>query len=139
MSGLKDQGAGWRKKLRNWLDKQGINSYDPCIEEMEEYNDYAITDPSNWESLPQQLQETIIDKDLEEIKYRTDFIICYFTRYSTGTVSELTFAHYHQIPILMVSDVPLVGWPLTISRSKLNKVFYNFNALKKFIKETYVR
>jgi len=123
MSGLKDQGAGWRKKLRKWLDKQGINSYDPCIEEMEEYNDYAITDPSNWESIPQQLQETIIDKDLEEIKYRTDFIICYFTRYSIG----------------MVSDVPLVGWPLTISRSKLNKVFYNFNALKKFIRETYVR
>lgn len=139
MSGLKDQGAGWRKKIRKWLDKHNIKAYDPCKEESEEHDQHDITNKSDWESFPQSLQEKIIIKDLAQIHYCSDFVICYFTKYSTGTVSELTFAYYHDIPVYMVTDIPLVGWPLTIARAESNRVFNNFKDLKKFIKETYVK
>ena len=138
MSGLKDQGAGWRKKISKWLDKHNIDSYDPCKEELGEHYEYDIKDKSNWESFPQCLQEKIIEKDLTEIKYNSDFIICYFTKYSAGTVSELTFAYYHEIPVYIVTDIPLMGWPLTIARAKNNRIFSNFKALKKHIRRLYV-
>lgn len=139
MSGLNDQGAGWRKKISKWLDKQGIHSYDPCKEESEEHDQYDTKNKSNWESFPQPLQEKIIIKDLDQIKHKTDFITCYFTKYSTGTVSELTFAFYNDIPVYIVTDVPLVGWPQTVARAYNNRVFNNFSDYKKFIRNTYVK
>lgn len=139
MSGLKDQGSGWRKKLGKWLDKHNIKAYDPCKEELGDHTRYEIKDKSNWESFPQDLQETIMEKDLTQIKYFSDFVVCYFTRYSTGTVSELAFAYYHGIPVYFVTDLSLRGWPLTVSRGVRNRVFNNFNDLKKFIRNTYVK
>ena len=139
MSGLKDQGAGWRKKISKWLDKHNIYSYDPCKEEGLEHARYDIKDKSDWESFPQCLQEEILIKDLYQIKYKTDFVTCYFTRYSAGTVSELTFAFYNDIPVYIVTDVPLVGWPRTVARAYNNRLFNNFNDYKKFIRNTYVK
>ena len=139
MTGLKDQGAGWRKKLRKWLDKHGIESYDPCKEETGEHKQYGISrkHKADWEMFPQALQERIIVKDLSEIQGKADFLLCHFTKYSTGTVSELTFAYYLGIPTYIVSDIPLVGWPGTIARAPENALFETFDELKTFLKEKY--
>lgn len=137
---MKDQGAGWRKKIRKWLDKHGIESYDPCKEEKGEHKKYGITKKNiaDWEMFPQALQERIIQKDIDQIILKSDFLICYFTKYSTGTVSELTIAQYTSTPAYIVSDVPLVGWPGTVSRANSNRLFKTFKELKTFLKERYV-
>jgi len=139
MTGLKDQGAGWRKKITKWLVKQGYKVYDPCVKELGALKTNGVTrkNYARWEYFPQKLQEHIIRTDLRAI-LTSELIICYYTRPSTGTVSELTWAFYHNIPIYFVLTGSYVeGWPLTIANR--NKVFSGFADLKDFMKEKYAK
>jgi nucleoside 2-deoxyribosyltransferase len=135
MSGLKNFGAGWRKNVRTFLEKVGHSGYDPCLEERHEHIKYNIAKDqiSNWEALPQELQEEIIEKDLDAIN-ESDALICYFTRYSTGTISELTYALYQNLPVYFVTRKKLIGWVGTVSRAYPNKKFKTFKELKHFLR-----
>ncbi len=135
MSGMKTFGAQWRKMLRKWLAKYDLQCFDPCVDEVEFHQKYDLSKikPHQWDKFPIPLQVEIMLNDLNQIKYRTSFIICYFTKYSTGTVSELTFAGYHDIPCYIVTSRKLSGWPLTVSKMKGNMVFKNFDELKRYI------
>ena len=139
MSNLKDYGTGWRKEVTKWLKQYRIIAYDPCLEETKEHKKYDLTKivKNNWEGIPQLLQEEIINKDLRQIRYFTNFIICFFTRYSTGTVSELSFALYFKIPVYFVTIRKLKGWPLTVANSEGNKIFKCFADLKRYLKIKY--
>lgn len=136
MSGLKDRGSGWRKKITKWLVKHGESVYDPCVEELDELKNYGVKkkDRANWEAFPQELQEKIIRSDLEAIS-NCKYVICYYTGPSTGTVSELTYAFIKNIPIYFVSELAAIGWPETIMFSSQNKLFYSFEYLKFFLIE----
>ncbi len=135
MSNLKGFGIGWRKKIKKWLTKRDILVFDPCDEEANEHIGFKITkkNRAKWETFPQQLQEQIMLKDLEEIELGTRFIICFFTKYSTGTVSELAHAFYYRIPVYMVTNRKLLGWPGTVAHAAGNKVFKSFKALKRWL------
>ena len=136
MSGLKDRGAGWRKKITKWLVKHGESVYDPCVEELDELKKHGVKkkDYGHWENFPQELQEKIIRTDLEQIR-NSKYVICYYTGPSTGTVSELTYAFVNNIPIYFVSTFAAIGWPETLMFSSQNQLFYGFKYLKFFLIE----
>ncbi len=140
MSHLKGLGAEWRRELTNWFSKYNLRVYDPCKEEANGtlINQIKKSEWHKWDKLPQEIQESIITKDLNQINFNTNFIICYFTRYSTGTVSELTFAFYRKIPIYFVTNRRLIGWPGTIAKSEGNKIFNNFDQLKRFLTDSII-
>lgn len=126
MSHLKDYGSKWRDDISVFLTSLGDKVYNPCIEE---------GGTPEWEKLPQAEQERIIIKDLDEIYNNTKAIVCYFTKYSTGTVSELTFAYYFNIPIYLISKEKPEKWPGTIINSAGNKWFSSFDDFKKYWKK----
>ncbi len=139
MSGLKSLGAIWRKQIQVWLEKRGFRVFNPCIEELKHRDQYGLKDIplSDWEALPQPLQEEIIKKDLAQVIYSTCFVICYFTRYSSGTVSELSTTLLKNVPVYIVSPRKLKGWPGTVSRCEGNKRFKDFASLKRFLAVKY--
>lgn len=139
MSGMKSLGAGWRKDLQPWLEKKGLKVFNPCKEELKMRDKYKLKDLPlhDWEKLPQILQEEIMEKDLEQIWFRTRFVVCYFTKYSTGTVSELSYALLKNIPVYFVTNRRLKGWPGTVARKEGNKRFRTFAELKRFLTVKY--
>lgn len=135
MIGKADNGAGWRKSMRRWFTQYGVSAYDPCIEESSVGKIYDIKDVGKtpWENLPQPLQEAIVKKDIRQIRYGTSCVVCYFTKYSTGTVSELTAALCANIPVFIVTSRRLCGWPGTTANCDGNRVFSSFETLKRFL------
>lgn len=135
MTGLKGYGRPWRAALKKWLVQHHIHAYDPCIEETKEHQQYDLSSikKHRWESFPQSLQEAILLQDLAQIEFRTNYVICYFTKYSTGTVSELTFARYLHVPVYIVTNRKLIGWPHTVGHTPGNYVFKSFKELKRFL------
>lgn len=136
MSNLKGFGLGWRTKINKWLDNQGILCYNPCTKEMDDHvkNGVRHDEKHKWEKLPQSLQEEILCKDMDQVANKSSFIICYFTRYSTGTVSELSLALFSKVPVYFVTTRKLVGWVATVANAQGNKVFRTFKQLQKFLK-----
>lgn len=130
MSGLRNFGAGWRKKVQSWLETRGEKVFNPVVEEGDKPN-------PDWESLDQSFQEAIIKKDLNQVINFTKYIICYYTQPSTGTVSELSAAFYNNIPCYFVKAATLKGWPRTVSKAATSRVFKTFNELFKFLGYTY--
>lgn len=139
MSNLKTYGTGWRKKLKKWFDERRVLAYDPCTEETKEHKKYdlAKTPKHCWEKLPHPLQEEIIVKDFRQIEEKTKYVVCFFTRFSTGTVSELSLALYRNLPVYFVTSRSLKGWPYTVSKKDGNKVFKTFDDLKRFLTVKY--
>src|SRR3990170_3350605 len=134
-SNLRNYGMGWRKQIKAWLHKRGVKAYDPCIEETKEHRQYDLkkVPKHRWEKFPQPLQEKIRDKDLRQICHNTNFVVCFFTRYSTGTITELGVAGWKRIPTYIVTARRLVGWPATTADQEGNKVFRTFDELKRFL------
>lgn len=122
MSGLKNYGAGWRKRVKKHLLSLGYEVFDPCVEE---------AGTPDWESMTQSQREGIILKDIGYIDKQADLVVCYFTGYSTGTVSELTHAFYKGIPIHFISRRPPKKWPGTIYSSWRND---KYSTIDEFIK-----
>lgn len=133
MSHQKNFGSVWRKKLQKWFEKHNLKVYNPCAEETK----LTCQVTYKWEKIPQADQEKIILKDLKAIQDSL-FVVCYFTKYSTGTVSELTHALYVDSPVFFVTKRRLKGWPLTVSRSGDNRVFKTFRGLKRYLKRKYL-
>jgi nucleoside 2-deoxyribosyltransferase len=134
MSSQKNFGEEWRSNLVKWFSKYGRHCFNPCTEEIKFHKHYKIKaqNKQDWEKLPQILQEKIIKADLKQIK-KSKYVICYFTKYSTGTVSEITFAYFLNIPIYFVASRSMKKWPGTVARSKRNKVFNDFESLKRYL------
>lgn len=135
MSHLKGFGMGWRRKIKKWLADRGEKCYDPCTEEVTDHYEYGIKDSQkqNWEMFPQPLQEEIMCKDLDQVGKHSKYLVCFFTRYSTGTVSELSHAFYCKVPVYIVTTRKLIGWVGTVAHADGNRVFRTFDDLKKFL------
>lgn len=139
MSNLKSFGMGWRRKIKEYLDNHGISCYDPCVEEMDDHIKHGVKsdEKHKWEKIPQALQEKILCKDMDQVANRSKFLICYFTRYSTGTISELSLALFSSVPTYIVTTRKLIGWVSTVAHAKGNKIFRNFEELKGFLRRKY--
>lgn len=134
MSDQKNFGAGWRSDISKWLQKYGKKCFNPCVEEVALHKKFKVKScaKEKWDKLPQELQEKIIKQDLREVR-QAKFVICYFTRYSTGTVTELGHAYINRVPVYAVSSRAIQKWPGTILRSRRNRVFKDWIALKRFL------
>lgn len=134
MSDLKGYGESWRKVVERWLDARGVESFNPCVMEKTWSTAFDIKEPAyKWDAMPQEFQEYTIKRDLCQIREHTSFIICYFTQYSTGTVSELTYAFELGIPIYVVTKRNIQKWPGTCVRATGNKVFKTWEELFRFL------
>lgn len=134
MVGLKGFGIGWRKDIQKWLSKYGVKVFNPCNEEVVLHKKFKVKNcaKEDWERLPQELQEKIIEQDLSQV-FSSKYVICYFTKYSTGTVTELGYAYINEIPIYAVSGRRVKKWPGTILRNRRNRCFKDWESLKRFL------
>ena len=134
-----DLGKGWRAMITPLLKSLGHEVYDPAEDEQKNLTEVEIREFRSWKQsdLPrfQQTVRKIIAYDLDLIERESDAIICYWDRSAgrgAGTQGELTFAHRLEIPVYLVTGVPLEeisGWLLGCA----TEVFLDFAGLYQFI------
>lgn len=135
MSGLKSFGAAWRADMVKWFAQYGIKCYNPCTEEIKLHKRYKVPPAAkqHWDKLPQILQEKIIKQDASQVR-KSKYLVCYFTKYSSGTSFEVVYAALLGIPVYFITPLRNIRkWPGTIARMERNKYFNNFQQLKQFL------
>lgn len=139
-----DLGAAWRKDISEFLiselDHQVFN---PCIEQAhvltpEEQRFFRTWKDSDLKRFRTTVRK-IIQKDLNTILNKADYIICLWDEFvlnGGGTQGELTMAHFHNIPVYMVSEIPaskISSWILGCS----TELFADFESLKEFLRKEF--
>jgi len=121
----------------------GHNVYDPTVEEFEilppesagNFRDLKTTDLPAFRRIVRKL----IDHDLEILTSEIDYVICLWDHYvkeGAGTQGEVTLAYLYEIPVYLVSELPvhqISGWILGCS----SQVFTSFDELKKLLRGKY--
>ena len=134
-------GVGWRRREQKWFASHGEGTFSPPDRENELLVKYDIR-PSDLRRYPYRLHSStrkqlfgeIVKFDLEQIRYRTKYVVVYFTEYSPGTVSELTWARMWGIPVYMVTKRKrLKPW----TESCVTKTFRTWEQLHSFLKVRY--
>jgi hypothetical protein len=134
MTNLADFGTGWRKDITRFLNRHFPHTpiFDPSREEGTLHQKAGITkkDRANWNKFPFEIQDIILRKDMKQVLNKTLYVLCNFTRHSTGTVSELVSAYFHKIPIVLVGKGPFKGWVRTIMLAGKNPRVKNVRYFK---------
>ena len=134
MSGQKNYGRAWRKGFQKWLEERKVAVFNPCQYESGILKKYGVrADLCKWESLPIQMQLEIIQRDLKQIAESTKFVVCYYTKPSSGTTKEMVHAWMHKIPLYVVSKRRIRGWEGSVVQADNSKVFDDFIGLKNFL------
>lgn len=136
-----DGGREWRERLRPFLENELHHTvYDPTHHELNVLSDgerkafrtWKVTDFPRF----QEVMHRIIKQDLKYILFHTDYVICKWDEYvmaGGGTQGELTLAFYHNIPVYLVSDIPvekISSWILGC----VTEIFDSFEGLKAHLK-----
>lgn len=163
-----DGGKNWRERVSMELNKYFGNLLiiqDPCKMELEKLKDFVTDIPfediktkmmgwrksGHWEKFDPAM-ERVIDVDLQCLK-QSDFIIIFLKFFDTkgnkiqmgGTISELTYAYRHRIPIYAVCYNKISecnSWIIRMGRGinkpiKDRKIYNNFNQVIEIIKEDF--
>lgn len=141
-----DLGAAWRKDISEFLITElGHQVFNPCIEQIrvltpEERRFFRLWKNNNLSRFQTTIRK-IIQKDLHTILNRADYIICLWDEFvlsGGGTQGELTMAHFHNIPVYMVSEIPaskISSWILGCT----TELFANFENLKEFLRKEFIK
>jgi hypothetical protein len=136
-----DGGQQWREEISLFLQQEmGHEVFNPCLEEnhlltpeeFRKFRQWKTTDLARF----RQVVHRIIRTDITMLMERVDYIICLWDEHvlnGGGTQGELTMAFWHQIPIYMVTKVPLSrisSWIIGCT----NEIFQDFASLKIFLK-----
>ncbi len=136
-----DEGRVWRADLAAFLKTEfGHESYNPHIEEPKiltamEREQFRALKHRNLSEF-QKIVRKLIRNDINSILTEIDYVVCLWDEYAEkggGTYGELTVAFYHNIPIYMVTPLPLEkisGWILGCT----TEFFKDFDELKMFLK-----
>lgn len=140
-----DLGAAWRKEISAFLTTELKHDvFNPCVEQI-----YVLTPEEQqffrtWKASDMNRFRTtvrkIIQKDLNTILNKADYIICLWDEFvlnGGGTQGELTLAHFHNIPVYMVSQIPtsqISSWILGCT----SELFKDFEALKNFLRKEFI-
>ncbi|GAB4375119.1 MAG: hypothetical protein Kow0042_20290 [Calditrichia bacterium] len=139
-----DGGCYWREEISKFLvNELGHWVFNPCREEHhiltpEEANHFRSWKESDITKFRKTISK-IIRNDLSILHNRADYIICYwdeYVLYGGGTHGELTFAFWFDIPVYMVTHIPLremSSWIVGCT----TEIFPNFDLLKNFLRERY--
>ncbi len=135
-----DSGRSWREEISLFLEKElNQNVFNPCLEENHVLTPHEFRNFRKWKAtdLPRfrKVVHKIIETDLTTLLKRVDYIICLWDQYvlnGGGTHGELTVAYLHQIPVYMVSRIPLgemSSWVIGCT----TEIFSDFDQLKNFL------
>jgi hypothetical protein len=139
-----DQGAAWRKDMSEFLKNELKHDvFNPCIEQgyvltPEEQRYFRTWKTNNLDRFRSTVQK-IIQKDLNAILNRADYIICLWDEFvlnGGGTQGELTIANFHNIPVYMVSQISpseISSWILGCT----TELFTDFKELKEFLRKEF--
>ena len=140
-----DLGCGWRKEISEFLIKE-LNHivFNPCLEENHVLTRNEFHNFRKWKTkdLPRfrKVVHKIIDNDINTLLNRADYIICLWDKHvltGGGTHGELTMAYRHNIPVYMVTSIPLEeisSWIVGCT----TEIFSGFEMLKMFLHEKFV-
>jgi len=139
-----DLGAAWRKEISEFLVSElGHQVFNPCVEQSRVltpdegrlFRTWKSNDLARFRATVQK----IIQKDINTILNKADYIICLWDEFVAnggGTQGELTMAHFHNIPVYMVSEIPsskISSWILGCT----TELFSDFESLKEFLQKEY--
>lgn len=136
-----DGGRHWRDDLRHFLEEElGHTVHDPTAMEFNVVppDEYAIFREWRETDFPrfQETMHRIIKQDLKCILFDTDYIICTWDKYvekGGGTQGELTLAFVYNIPVFMVTQIPITqisSWILGC----VTQIFGSYETLKSHLK-----
>lgn len=139
-----DAGCVWREEITGFLDHSlGHQVFNPCLEENhvltpEEFNNFR-----KWKKTDiirfRHAVHKIIETDLTTLLQKVDYIICLWDDYvlgGGGTHGELTVAFLHQIPVYMVSTIPvekMSSWIVGCT----TEIFQDFEELREYLLRFY--
>jgi len=118
-----DRGQAWREAMVAFLQAElGHTYYNPLVEEnkyltpaeLATFRTYKESDLPRFQAIVRKL----IRGDLQALMNEIDYIICLWDVYAMkggGTYGELTVAFYRNIPVYMVTTLPvreISGWIL---------------------------
>ncbi len=139
-----DNGCAWREEITRFLNTElGHQVFNPCLEENHVLTPEEFRHFREWKrsDLPRfrQTVRKIIHTDLTTLLNRIDYIICLWDEYvlhGAGTHGELTLAFWHNIPVYVVSYIPverMSSWIIGCS----TELFTDFNQLQEFLRQRF--
>jgi len=144
MEQARDEGAGWRDPITEWLKTNlGHDVINP-VKETEilvaresafNYREWKKSDPDRFV----QFVRKLIDRDIRAVTKEADYVICYWNEdvlKGGGTHGEVTLAYHYGIPVFLVNELPwqdLSGWILSCS----TEIFGDFQSLQARLLELY--
>lgn len=144
MEQARDEGAGWRERITDWLKSNLGHGVINPVEETGilvakegafDYRQWKNSDPERFI----QFVRKLIDRDIKAVTKEADYVICYWNKdvlKGGGTHGEVTLAYHYGIPVFLVNELPqqdLSGWILSCS----TEVFENFRTLQERLLELY--
>jgi nucleoside 2-deoxyribosyltransferase len=138
-----DSGRRWRREITPFLKEQlGHDVYDPAEDERKSLTEEEQKHLRSWKRTDfarfQAAVRKIILWDLDIVS-RSDYVVCYLDEHALkggGTSAELSFAFHRDIPVYVVSPLPVTeisGWILGCT----TRIFAGFDDLKEFLRTRY--
>ncbi|HFE64163.1 MAG TPA: hypothetical protein ENK14_07090 [Caldithrix sp.] len=139
-----DAGCKWRAEISRFLEKElGHAVFNPCLEESHVLTAEEFRHFREWKAndLPRfrRVVHKIIQTDISTLLNKVDYIICLWDEYvlhGGGTHGELTMAYWHEIPVYMVTRIPLAemsSWIIGCT----TRIFSDFDQLRNFLRNEF--
>jgi hypothetical protein len=144
MEQARDEGAGWRAELTQWLRTTlGHDVINPVEETRRLVEQYQAYDYRQWKTVDRprfvEFVRKLIERDITALTREADYVICRWNAdvwKGGGTQGEVTLAYQRGIPVYLVNELTweeLSGWILGCSTA----VFSDFAGLKKHLIDVY--
>jgi len=139
-----DHGKAWRSEMSDFLRRSvGHTCYNPLVEEhkyltLEESHDFRKFKSNDLNKFQETVRK-LIRGDLYALETEIDYVICKWDEYAVkggGTYGELTYAFSRNIPVYMVTTMPVIsisGWILGCT----TKIFKSFEELRQYLQQIY--
>ncbi|MFH1212977.1 MAG: hypothetical protein V1681_02730 [Candidatus Neomarinimicrobiota bacterium] len=139
-----DRGFAWRTAMSEFLLQElGHTCYNPLVEENkyltpEELRTFRVLKTTSPERF-REIVRKLIRGDLHSLTTEIDYIICNWDAYAVkggGTYGELTVAFSRNIPVYMVTNLPVAeisGWIFGCT----SEVFQSFEELRTYLREIF--
>ena len=136
-----DGGRYWREEISHFLQQELEHAvFNPCLEEnhlltAEEFRKFRQWKTSDLARF-REVVHRIIRNDITNLLERVDYIVCLWDQHvlnGGGTQGELTMAFWNQVPVYMVTSIPLAeisSWIIGCT----SEIFQDFNALQVFLR-----